>query len=145
MFEEAYAPLLKCVHDTEVAILRVVSRVFGGFQSQDDQNNVPRCMKVDEALQMLRHLKTVLTRDSFQSDFDAKYTLIFYSFGRDIKAVADTYELHKLSPPIPRNTTPVAGTVMWCRQLLRRVEDPMLIFQKQQGIRHTPESRKVIK
>jgi dynein heavy chain, axonemal len=145
LFDEAYGPLLKCVHNTEVAILRVVSRVFGGFQAQDDPDNLPRCMNVDEALQMLRHLKTVLTRDSFQSDFDAKYTLIFYSFGRDIKAVADTYELHKLSPPIPRNTTPVAGAVMWCRQLLRRVEDPMLIFQNQQGILHTPESRKVIK
>jgi dynein heavy chain len=104
-----------------------------------------RGMHVAEALIMLRHLKSVLTRDSFQSDFDAKYTLIFYSFGRDIKAVADNYEQLKSAPPIPRNVTPVAGAVMWCRQLLRRVEDPMIMFQNQRGILHTPESKKVIK
>jgi dynein heavy chain len=102
-------------------------------------------MNVDEALQMLRHLKSLLTREAFQSDFDAKYTLIFYSFGRDIKSVADNYEAHKASPPIPRHITPVAGAIMWCRQLLRRIEDPMAIFQNQRGILHTPESRKVIK
>jgi dynein heavy chain len=145
LFDEAYSPLLKCVHETELGILKVISRVFGGFQTPDEQSNMTRCMNVAEALQMLRHLKTVLTRDVFQSDFDAKYTLIFYSFGRDVKAVADIYEQLKAAPPIPRNTTPVAGAIMWCRQLLRRVEDPMTIFQNQRGILHTPESRKVIK
>jgi dynein heavy chain len=145
LFDEAYAPLIKCVHETELAILKIISKVFGGFQTLDDDGSMPRCMDVYEALQMLRHLKTVLTRESFQSDFDAKYTLIFYSFGRDIKTVADTYELLKSTPPIPRNVTPIAGAVMWCRQLMRRIEDPMHIFQSQRGILHTPESRKVIK
>ena len=145
LFDEAYVPLLKCVHETELAILKIISRVFGGFQTHENESSVPRCMDVHEALQMLRHLKTVLTRESFQSDFDAKYTLIFYSFGRDIKAVADIYDLLKSTPPIPRNITPVAGAIMWCRQLLRRIEDPMHIFQNQRGILRTPESRKVIK
>jgi dynein heavy chain len=145
LFDEAYSPLLKCVHDTELAILRVVSRVFGGLPNQGDEKTDTRCMNVGESLQMLRHMKSLLTRESFQSDFDAKYTLIFYSFGRDIKTVAEYYEIHKSSPPIPRNMSPVAGAIMWCRQLLRRVEDPMLIFQNQRGILHTPESRKVIK
>lgn len=35
------------------------------------------------------------------------------------------YERHKLAPPLPRNAPPVAGNIMWARQLLRRIELPM--------------------
>ena len=35
------------------------------------------------------------------------------------------YERHKLAPPLPRNAPPVAGNIMWARQLLRRIEVPM--------------------
>ena len=35
---------------------------------------------------------------------------------------------HKHSPSLPRNAPPVAGDIMWSRQLLRRIEDPMRKF-----------------
>jgi dynein heavy chain len=35
------------------------------------------------------------------------------------------YERHKLAPPLPRDAPPVAGNIMWARQLLRRIEVPM--------------------
>ena len=35
------------------------------------------------------------------------------------------YERHKQAPPLPRDAPPVAGNIMWARQLLRRIEVPM--------------------
>jgi hypothetical protein len=34
----------------------------------------------------------------------------------------------RYEPPIPRNSPPVAGNIMWARQLLRRIESPMQRF-----------------
>jgi dynein heavy chain len=39
------------------------------------------------------------------------------------------YERNKEAPPIARNAPPVAGNILWARQLLRRIEAPMVVFQ----------------
>ena len=60
-----------------------------------------------------------------QSDLEAKYLVIFQHYGQDLEEVQRLYERHKHAPPLPRNSPPVAGNIMWARQLLRRIEVPM--------------------
>ncbi len=60
-----------------------------------------------------------------QADLEAKYLVIFQNYGLDLDAVQKIYEKFKASPPVPRNAPPVAGNIMWARQLLRRIELPM--------------------
>lgn len=60
-----------------------------------------------------------------QADLAAKYVVIFQNYGNDLEAVQKLYEKHKHAPPIVRNAPPVAGNIMWARQLLRRIEMPM--------------------
>lgn len=62
---------------------------------------------------------------TLQADLAAKYLVIFQNYGLDLEAVQKLYEKHKHAPPVVRNAPPVAGNIMWARQLLRRIEMPM--------------------
>ena len=49
------------------------------------------------------------------------------------------------NPPVQRNAPPVAGNIMWARQLLRRIEEPMRRFEQNKSIMGTKESRRIVK
>ena len=51
------------------------------------------------------------------------------------------YERHKDAPPIARNASPVAGNIVWARQLLRRIEAPMVRFKQSAQLMSTCASR----
>ncbi len=55
------------------------------------------------------------------------------------------YENNKHKPPVPRNAPPIAGNIMWARQLLRRIEEPMTRFATNKALMAQKESKKVIK
>lgn len=61
---------------------------------------------------------------------DEKYQSIFKSYGHDIEMVSRIYIKHKMDPPIGRDMPPVAGRIMWARQLYSRIQGPMDLFQK---------------
>lgn len=71
--------------------------------------------------------------------------MIFHNYGLQLENVKKTYERHKNNPPVVRNAPPVAGNINWCRQLLRRIEEPMQRFQSNETILKTKESKKIIK
>ncbi len=60
--------------------------------------------------------------------------LIFHQYGQDLEQVQKAYDRHKHNPPLIRNAPPVAGNIIWSRQLYRRIEEPMLKFQDNEKI-----------
>jgi hypothetical protein len=52
--------------------------------------------------------------------------VIFQRYAKDVEAVQQQYERQKRRPPLPRFAPPVAGHIQWARQLLRRIEPPMM-------------------
>ena len=50
---------------------------------------------------------------------------IFKRYARDVEEVQQHYEKGKRAPRLPRMAPPVAGHILWARQLLRRIELPM--------------------
>ena len=71
--------------------------------------------------------------------------VIFQNYAKDLDAVQKLYEKHKYEPPVPRNAPPVAGNIMWARQLLRRIEAPMQRFAQNKNLLAAKESKKIIK
>ena len=71
----------------------------------------------------------VLQRETLKSDLDSKYTVIFHNYGLDLETVQKIYDKQKTAPPTIRNASPVAGNILWSRQLLRRIEMPMKKFK----------------
>ncbi|KAG7262553.1 hypothetical protein CRUP_029774 [Coryphaenoides rupestris] len=51
---------------------------------------------------------------------EEKYQHILQNYSRDIEMVSRTYTKQKLDPPIGRDLPPVAGRIMWSRQLIIR-------------------------
>ena len=74
-----------------------------------------------------------------------KYQRILLHYSRDIEMVSRTYQKNKSDPPVARDLPPVAGKIAWSRQLFRRIQEPMEVFQQHQVILQTPEAKKIIK
>ena len=67
-------------------------------------------------------------------DVTDKYMKVLSSYGQDLEQVRTTYQAEKTSPEAPRNLPPIAGRIAWARQLFRRIEAPMNVFQKNPDI-----------
>ncbi|XP_051812950.1 dynein axonemal heavy chain 5 [Acanthochromis polyacanthus] len=76
---------------------------------------------------------------------DEKYQHILLNYGRDIEMISKMYMKQKLDPPIGRDLPPVAGRIMWARQLYSRIQVPMDLFQQHPGVLSTPEAKTIIR
>uniref|UniRef100_A0A8C8C8Z2 Dynein, axonemal, heavy chain 5 n=1 Tax=Oncorhynchus tshawytscha TaxID=74940 RepID=A0A8C8C8Z2_ONCTS len=76
---------------------------------------------------------------------DEKYQQILQNYGRDIEMVSRNYTKQKMDPPIGRDLPPVAGKILWARQLYRRIQEPMDLFQESPGVLATPEAKRIIR
>eukprot|EP00667_Euglena_gracilis_P001259 EG_transcript_1257 len=98
------------------------------------------------ALGLLKKFQCILKRDTLRADLESKYMVIFHNYGLDLENVQKLYERQKTAPPALRCWPPVASNIMWARQLLRRIEEPMEKFQQYSTITANPkEARKVIR
>jgi dynein heavy chain len=121
------------IHDLEMALQGFINSSFENITS------------TEHALNLLRQFQSILQRETLKQDLDDKYMVIFQNYGLDLDAVQKIYEKHKHSPSLPRNAPPVAGDIMWSRQLLRRIEDPMRKFAANEAIMRTKESKRTVK
>ena len=71
--------------------------------------------------------------------------VIFHNYGLDLETVQRLYEKQKQQPPTVRNAPPVTASIMWARQLMRRIEGPMKHFQENEQLMMTKESKKIVK
>lgn len=103
-------------------------------------------LSTEQALALLKQFETVLVRDSLKSDLDSKYTVIFHNYGLDLEAVQRLYERQKAAPPLLRNAPPVTGNILWAKQLLRRIEEPMRRFKTHSSLMsNSKEAKKIVR
>ncbi|KAK3610339.1 hypothetical protein CHS0354_029807 [Potamilus streckersoni] len=74
-----------------------------------------------------------------------KYQRILSHYGRDIDNVSKNYQKNKNEPPVARDLPPIAGKISWARQLFRRIQEPMEVFQQQPKLLEGSEAKKIIK
>jgi len=70
-------------------------------------------------------------------DLGDKYEQAFTQFAAELDTVQAVYQRNRNDPEIGRNLPPLAGRIIWARQLFGRIEMPMSWFQK-----HAPERLK---
>ncbi|XP_054862859.1 dynein axonemal heavy chain 5 isoform X2 [Amphiprion ocellaris] len=83
---------------------------------------------LEEALQQLLLVRSGPTA---RLDLQRFYLLLLQRYSRELELLRRTYQRQRDGPPIGRNLPPVAGRILWCRQLFRRAEAPMLVLKKQ--------------
>ncbi|XP_039610084.1 dynein heavy chain 5, axonemal-like [Polypterus senegalus] len=80
-----------------------------------------------------------------QLDLTEKYLMVLQRYGRDLELVRKLYQKQKDNPPTPRNIPPVAGKIMWARQLFRKIDGPMKILKHKPDILKVAEMKKIIR
>lgn len=76
---------------------------------------------------------------------EEKYQIIFQNFATDIDTISKLYTKQKYDPPLARNQPPIAGKILWARQLFHRLEQPMQLFQQHPFVLRTAEAKPVIR
>jgi len=132
-FDRDYLEFNVSVHELETNLQDFVNASFREITS------------TEQALNLLRQFQSILQRDSLRQDLEDKWMVIFQNYSLDLDAVQKIYEKHKHGPALPRNAPPVAGDIMWARQLLRRIEEPMRKFATNEAIMRSKESKRVVK
>jgi dynein heavy chain, axonemal len=102
-------------------------------------------VSTDHALGLLRQHATLLPSDVVDNEVDFMFSIAFQRFAADLEQVESHYEKFKTDPPLPRGTTPIAGSIQWSRSLLRRIEIPMRQFAVHEPLISAKESKKTIK
>eukprot|EP00762_Andalucia_godoyi_P004467 ANDGO_08124.mRNA.1 Dynein gamma chain len=119
-FDKYYLDFRRSVLDLESELVNFINEAFLKTSS------------TVRAISLLQQFKGVLQRESLQKLLEEKYLFVFEKYTSDLDMVKNQYEAQKEDPPVPRNTPKVAGSIFWSRQLLRRIERPMMFFL------HTP-------
>ena len=77
-----------------------------------------------------------------------KYARILYHYAKDIESVSKIYTKSRQQPAIARDLPPIAGKILWARQLYRRISQPMSVFEasnKSSSILMHPDAKKIVK
>lgn len=59
--------------------------------------------------------------------------------------VSKLYTRQKNDPPIARDMPPIAGKIMWARQLFHKIQEPMELFQQQPNILQTADAKRIVR
>ena len=54
-------------------------------------------------------------------------------------------DVPQANPPTDRNAPPTSGNIAWARNLLQRIEAPMLVFKENDAIMKTAEASSVVR
>jgi len=98
-----------------------------------------------QALELLSGLHALMQRDSLKPYLSAKYLNVFNNFSHDLDVVSNIYETQKDNPPMPRDSPPVAGRIVWVRHLLKMIEIPMHKFSEHTALMISRDSKFIIK
>ncbi|XP_041462810.1 dynein heavy chain 5, axonemal-like [Lytechinus variegatus] len=99
-------------------------------------------LTTDQALVLLSKFEKI---KGANLNLNEKYMRVLSNYGRDQEMVRKLYQKGKEDPPIMRNIPPVAGKIVWCRQLFRKIEHPMRAFKAKPEILKTNEAKKLIR
>ncbi|OAF67519.1 hypothetical protein A3Q56_04748 [Intoshia linei] len=78
-------------------------------------------------------------------NLEDKYVKVFLSYGKDLELIKKIYMKLKNEPIVSHYLPPICGKITWSRLLYRRIEEPMLVFNKMPHILKISEANKVIK
>nr|XP_060489937.1 dynein axonemal heavy chain 5 [Panthera onca] len=119
-------------------------------QTNDLHNDLQKFMdvtfeKIQNTNQALSMLKKFERLNIPNLGIDDKYRRILENYGADVDMISKLYTKQKCDPPLGRDQPPVAGKILWARQLFQRIQQPMQLFQEHPAVLQTAEAKPVIR
>ncbi|NWR45019.1 DYH8 protein, partial [Regulus satrapa] len=95
------------------------------------------------SLQLLQRFQN-LKMPCLQEEITHTIGCILQHYVAELEATKKLYQTQKDDPPLARNMPPIAGKILWVRQLFRRVNEPISYFHKHSDILASPEGKAVV-
>ena len=136
-FDADYDEFTRAVADLHAALHAFVDAQLERMQQQQSTERALTLSKRIDALAIPR------------LDTRAKYARVLQQYARDIDQVARIYQRSRLEPPpVGHDLPPTAGRILWSRQLFKRLQQPMNVFQTHPaaaGILDMADARAVVR
>ncbi|XP_033874388.2 dynein axonemal heavy chain 8-like [Acipenser ruthenus] len=79
-----------------------------------------------------------------QSEISSTVGLILQHYVSELEHAKKLYQANREDPPLARNMPPVAGKILWVRQLFRRIQEPIDYIHKHSDILSSAEGKEVV-
>ena len=132
-----------CLHDVDpgdlftheypaVADLLANSSIYLASALTDGIERAPSTMV---AIDYINKFKSIVsTKDTMHATINAAIMQLFIEFEGELEQIQTQYEQHKANPPLSRCLPPTVGHILWARNLLRRMEPPMMFFKQHNDV-----------
>ncbi|XP_078399005.1 dynein axonemal heavy chain 8-like [Cetorhinus maximus] len=131
-FNSDYALFMKQIFDLENLLNDFMNSCFGQIISSQ------------HALQLLNRFQH-LNIPSLESEIEVIVERIIQHYAGELMFVNKHYQINKEDPPLARNMPPIAGKILWVRQLFRRVHEPIDYFYKSSDILKSPQGMSIVR
>ncbi|XP_064563086.1 dynein axonemal heavy chain 8 [Zonotrichia leucophrys gambelii] len=102
-----------------------------------------KILSSQNSLQLLQRFQS-LNMPCLQEETANTISSILQHYVAELEATKKLYQTQKDDPPLARNMPPIAGKILWVRQLFRRVNEPISYFHKHSDILASPEGKAVV-
>uniref|UniRef100_A0A8C3MSF3 Uncharacterized protein n=1 Tax=Geospiza parvula TaxID=87175 RepID=A0A8C3MSF3_GEOPR len=102
-----------------------------------------KILSSQNSLQLLQRFQS-LNMPCLQEETAHTISSILQHYVAELEATKKLYQTEKDDPPLARNMPPIAGKILWVRQLFRRVNEPISYFHKHSEILASPEGKAVV-
>ncbi|GAB1300831.1 Dynein axonemal heavy chain 8 [Apodemus speciosus] len=104
-----------------------------------------KILSSQQALQLLQKSFQKLNIPCLQLEINHTIERILQCYVAELEATKKLYHSQKDDPPLARNMPPIAGKILWVRQLYRRINEPINYFFKNSDILSSAEGKAVIR
>uniref|UniRef100_UPI000FC4F386 Cilia and flagella associated protein 57 n=1 Tax=Bos taurus TaxID=9913 RepID=UPI000FC4F386 len=131
-FDTDFLDFMTKINALEVQIQAFMNSSFGKILSSQ------------QALQLLQRFQK-LNIPCLQLEINHTIERILQYYVAELEATKKLYHSQKDDPPLARNMPPIAGKILWVRQLYRRISEPINYFFKNSEILSSAEGKAVIR
>ncbi|KAL1771588.1 dynein heavy chain 8, axonemal [Sigmodon hispidus] len=131
-FDTDFSDFMSKINTLEIQIQGFMNSTFGKILSSQ------------QALQLLQRFQK-LNIPCLQLEINHTIERILQCYVAELEATKKLYHSQKDDPPLARNMPPIAGKILWVRQLYRRINEPINYFFKNSEILSSAEGKAVIR
>lgn len=86
------------------------------------------------AFTLLLKFKNIRTRARIEQQLTEKYGAVLAQYDRELQDMEKLFKEKKDDPPIPKNTPPIAGAIIWARSIFGRIKAPIDQFKQNEEL-----------
>lgn len=93
------------------------------------EKSFQKLRSAEGAFELVQNFQNIQSRESINQSIDERYKDILAQYTKELDYISAIFHSNKAFPPIYKNYPPVAGAIVWARDLYNRAKKPILRFK----------------